>query len=307
MRIYISGHTGLVGSALAQELDKNPNHTWIGKTRQELDLLDLRAVKSFIFDEKPDVIILAAAKVGGIKANSEQPVDFLSENLQIQLNVINSAHQAGTKKLIFLGSSCIYPRTSMQPIKETELLTGLLEPTNEAYAIAKISGIKLVEAYRKQYHHNWISIMPTNIYGPRDNFDINSSHVIAALIRKFHDAKINSSNKVTLWGSGNPRREFLHAQDLADAILFLMENYNQSDLINVGFGTDISIFELANLVKKITNYTGEIDWDTSMPDGVYQKLLDSSRIKHLGWEPKISLLEGLTETYKWYISNLNTS
>jgi len=303
MKIYVAGHTGLVGSAVVKSIEQSKKHDWIGRSRSELNLLNRQSVMDFIEAEKPDAVIMAAAKVGGIKANTDLPVDFLSENLQIQTNVIDAAHKLDIQRFIFLGSSCIYPKLSPQPIKEEYLLTGLLEPTNEPYAIAKIAGIKLIQAYRTQYARNWISAMPTNVYGPKDNFDLNSSHVVPALIRKFHDAKAENKSYVELWGTGTPRREFLHSGDLANAIIFLLENYDDSIPLNVGTGIDIPISELANLIRDVTEYRGELTWNDKMPDGAPRKLLDISRINQLGWEPKISLREGIENTYNWYLRN----
>jgi GDP-L-fucose synthase len=305
MKIYVAGHKGLVGSALTAIIDNSTNHQWVGQTRDELDLLDGAAVKKYISTEKPDAIILAAAKVGGIKSNFDFPVEFLSENLLIQTNVINAAHDCDIERFVFLGSSCIYPKLSPQPIREEYLLTGPLESTNEPYAIAKIAGLKLIQAYRKEFRKHWISVMPTNIYGPRDNFDLNSSHVLPALIRKFHDAKVDNKPYVELWGTGTPMREFLHSEDLAEAVIFLLENYNDEVPINVGTGIDIPILELANLIGDITEYRGELTWNKDMPDGAPRKLLDTSRINELGWKPKIVLREGLENTYKWYLENKN--
>jgi GDP-L-fucose synthase len=305
MKIYVAGHRGLVGSALTEIIDNSTSHEWVGQARNDLNLLDHNAVKNYLSKEKPDAIILAAAKVGGIKSNSDFPVEFLSENLMIQTNVINAAHECDINKFVFLGSSCIYPKFSLQPIKEEYLLTGPLEPTNEPYALAKIAGLKLIQAYRTQYARNWISVMPTNVYGPRDNFDLNSSHVVPALIRKFHDAKVENKPHVELWGTGTPRREFLYSEDLAKAVIFLFENYNDAVPINVGAGKDISIFELANLVSDVIEYRGDLTWNKNMPDGAPRKLLDSSRISELGWEPKIELREGIENTYKWYLENKN--
>jgi GDP-L-fucose synthase len=303
MKIYVAGHRGLVGSAIVRAIESNGEHTWIGQTRSELDLLDRDAVFSFLASETPDAVLIAAAKVGGIHANSSFPVQFLSENMQIETNLMDGSHAAGIEKLLFLGSSCVYPKFAQQPIKEEYLLTGELESSNEAYALAKISGLKLVQAYRKQYGRKWISAMPTNMYGPGDNFDLETSHVLPALIRKFHDAKIKGDKEVTLWGSGSPKREFLHADDLGSACLFLLEHYNSDSPINVGIGKDISIDALADLIQEIVGYSGEIVWDTSKPDGTPQKLLDVSRINQLGWEPSIDLRSGLEQTYKWYVNS----
>jgi GDP-L-fucose synthase len=297
MRIYVAGHRGLVGSAIVRAIESAAEHSWIGKTHAELDLLDRKAVFEYVAAEKPEAMIIAAAKVGGIHANSSYPVQFLSENLQIETNLMDAAHAAGIKKLLFLGSSCVYPKLAGQPIKEEYLLTGELEKTNEAYALAKISGLKLVQAYRKQYGHSWISAMPTNMYGPGDNFDLQNSHVLPALIRKFHDAKTLGEKSVTVWGTGSPRREFLHSDDLASACLFLLENYDDEIPINVGTGVDISIKDLAVLIGKKVGFSGQIEWDTSKPDGTPRKLLDVSRLSKLGWKPQILLDEGLEATY----------
>jgi GDP-L-fucose synthase len=301
MKIFLAGHNGLVGSAIARNLDSRPEHTWVGKRRSELNLLDKDEVFDFINGNNFDAIILAAAKVGGIKANMDFPVEFLSENLQIQLNVIDAAHKCDVERLLFLGSSCIYPKFAEQPIKEESLLTGTLEETNEPYALAKIAGIKLIQAYRNEYKHRWISAMPTNLYGPHDNFDLETSHVLPALIAKFHNAKITGAETVTLWGSGRPRREFLHVDDLASASIFLLENYDDDVPINVGSGKDIEIRELAELVSEITNFQGLILWDSSMPDGTPRKLLDVTKISELGCRPKIAIRDGLKSTYDWYL------
>jgi GDP-L-fucose synthase len=303
MKIYVAGHRGLVGSAIIRAVEAEGKHTWIGRTRSELDLLDRKAVFEFVASEKPDAIIVAAAKVGGIHANNTYPVQFLSENMQIETNLMDAAHAAGTEKLLFLGSSCVYPKLAQQPIKEEYLLTGELEKTNEAYALAKISGLKLVQAYRKQYGHKWVSAMPTNMYGPGDNFDLENSHVLPALIRKFDDAKKSGAPTVTLWGSGSPRREFLHADDLGRACVYLLENYNDDVAINVGVGEDVSIKELAELIKETVGFSGSIEWDSSKPDGTPRKLLDVSRITKLGWKAQICLKDGIASTYEWYKTN----
>jgi GDP-L-fucose synthase len=303
MRIYVAGHRGLVGSAIIRAIEAVGEHSWIGKTRSELDLLDRKAVFDFLASEKPDAVMIAAAKVGGIHANNTYPVQFLTENLQIEANLMDAAHAAGIDKLLFLGSSCVYPKMAQQPIKEEYLLTGELEKTNEAYALAKISGLKLVQAYRNQYGHSWISAMPTNMYGPGDNFDLENSHVLPALIRKFDDAKNSGSASVTLWGSGTPKREFLHADDLGRACLYLLENYDDEIAINVGVGEDVSIKELAELIQKITGFAGTIEWDSVKPDGTPRKLLDVSRITALGWKAEISLEDGIRSTYEWYKRN----
>lgn len=300
MRIYIAGHRGLVGSAIVRAIEEDKKHSWIGRTRSELNLLDRESVFDFIASEKPEAIVIAAAKVGGIQANNSQPVQFLSENMQIETNLMDAAHAADIPRLLFLGSSCVYPKFAEQPIKEEYLLTGELEKTNEAYALAKISGLKLVQAYRKQYGHSWISAMPTNMYGPGDNFDLESSHVLPALIRKFDDAKKEGKQSVSLWGTGIPRREFLHADDLGKACLFLLEQYDHDVAINVGVGKDVSIKELAELIQEVSGFDGNIEWDTSKPDGTPRKLLDVSRITALGWRPSISLQDGLLSTYEWY-------
>jgi len=302
LKIFVAGHKGLVGSAIVRAIEAQGKHIWVGRTRSELDLLDRKAVFAFLATEKPDAVVIAAAQVGGIHANNSFPVEFLSENLQIETNLMDGAHSVGIKKLLFLGSSCVYPKMAQQPIKEEYLLTGELEKTNEAYALAKISGLKLVQAYRKQYGHKWISAMPTNMYGPGDNFDLENSHVLPALIRKFHDAKISGAQVVTLWGTGEPRREFLHSDDLGRACLFLLENYDDDVAINIGVGKDLSIKELAELIQKVVGFQGAIQWDSSKPDGTPRKLLDVSRVKALGWEPTIKLEDGIASTYKWYES-----
>jgi GDP-L-fucose synthase len=304
MKIYVAGHRGLVGSALVRAIEKSGEHTWLGKTRHELNLLDRSAVFEFVKNEQPDWVIVAAAKVGGIHANATYPVEFLSENLQIETNLIDACHEANIDRVLFLGSSCIYPKECPQPISEDYLLTGPLEPTNEAYALAKISGLKLVQAYRKQYGHKWISAMPTNLYGPGDNFDLENSHVLPALIRRFHEAKVSGTDHVTLWGSGTPMREFLHSDDLAAACLHLLASYDEDVAINVGTGIDIPISELANQIKAVTGYQGSINWDTSKPDGTMRKVLDVSKLKQSGWVAQISLVEGLQRTYEDYKSSL---
>jgi GDP-L-fucose synthase len=303
MRIYVAGHRGLVGSAIIRAIEADGKHSWIGQSRAELDLLDRKAVFKYLVDEKPDAVVIAAAKVGGIHANDTYPVEFLSENLQIETNLMDAAHAAGIQRLLFLGSSCVYPKMAQQPIKEEYLLTGELEKTNEAYALAKISGLKLVQAYRKQYGYKWISAMPTNMYGPGDNFDLENSHVLPALIRKFHDAKTQEKLSVTLWGSGSPMREFLHSDDLGRACLFLLENYDGDVAINVGVGEDVPIKDLAEIIQGIVDFKGEIVWDNTKPDGTPRKLLDVSRITALGWKPEIKLEEGIRSTYGWYLDN----
>ena len=301
MKIYVAGHRGLVGSAIVREIERAGMHTWIGKTHSELDLLDRYAVFDYLKSEKPDAVVIAAAKVGGIWANNTYPVTFLSQNLQIDTNLLDGAHEAGIERLLFLGSSCAYPKLAEQPIKEEYLLTGELEKTNEPYALAKISGIKLVQAYRKQFGHHWISAMPTNLYGPGDNFDLENAHVLPALIRKFHEAKTRNEPSVTLWGTGSPKREFLHSDDLARACLFLLENYDDDVAINVGVGDDLPIKDLAQLIKEVIGFEGSIEWDHSKPDGTPRKLLDISRIRELGWKASTNLEQGLKDTYKWYL------
>jgi GDP-L-fucose synthase len=301
MKIYVAGHRGLVGSAIVREIERAGKHTWIGKTHSELDLLDRHDVFDYLKSEKPDAVVIAAAKVGGIWANNTYPVTFLSQNLQIDTNLLDGAHEAGIERLLFLGSSCAYPKLAEQPIKEEYLLTGELEKTNEPYALAKISGIKLVQAYRKQFGHQWISAMPTNLYGPGDNFDLENAHVLPALIRKFHEAKTRNEPSVTLWGTGSPKREFLHSDDLARACLFLLENYDDDVAINVGVGDDLPIKDLAQLIKEVVGFEGSIEWDKSKPDGTPRKLLDISRIRNLGWKASTNLGKGLKDTYKWYL------
>ena len=285
-------------------IEKDNKHSWVGKTHLELDLLDRKAVFYYLESEKPDAVIIAAAKVGGIHANNTFPVHFLSDNLQIETNLMDAAHAAEIPRLLFLGSSCVYPKLSPQPIREEYLLTGELEKTNEAYAMAKIVGLKLVQAYRKQYGHSWISAMPTNMYGPGDNFDLENSHVLPALIRKFHDAKVRGDQSVTLWGSGSPLREFLHADDLASACLFLLDNYDDETPINIGTGKDISIKNLAELISQVVGFNGGVEWDSSRPDGTPRKLLDVSRVTALGWKPKILLKAGIEHAYLSYLENL---
>jgi GDP-L-fucose synthase len=290
-----------VGSAIVRKIENDAQHTWIGRTRAELDLLDRKAVFNFVATEKPDAVIIAAAKVGGIQANKTYPVEFLSENLQIETNIIDGSHAANIEHLLFLGSSCIYPKLAPQPLREEYLLTGELEKTNEAYALSKIAGLKLVEAYRSQYGRKWISAMPTNVYGPGDNYDLENSHVLPALIRKFIDAKSHGDESVTLWGTGSPRREFIYSDDLASACLFLLENYDDSVAINVGTGEDLSILDLASMIKQATGFEGIIHWDKSKPDGTPRKLLNIERISGLGWKPRITLQEGISLTSKAYV------
>jgi GDP-L-fucose synthase len=292
-----------VGSALTRNIELGGQHYWLGKSRSELDLLDRKSVFDFIRTESPDAILISAAKVGGIQANDSLPVEFLSENLQIELNLIDGAHAAQIRRVLFLGSSCVYPKLAPQPLKEEYLMSGPLEKTNESYALAKIAGLKLIHAYRKEHGHSWISAMPTNIYGTGDNFDLASSHVIPGLIRRFHEGKVGGAKTVSLWGSGTPRREFLHTDDLASACLFLLENYDDEIAINVGLGEDIAIKDLAELVRRVVGFEGEIFWDSGKPDGTPRKLLDVSRLTALGWKPKIDLEEGIRATYEWFKLN----
>ena len=302
-QIYIAGHKGLVGSAILRELQKEGYINIITKSHSELDLKSQTETEKFFSLEKPEYVFLAAAKAGGILANDTYPADFIRDNLMIQTNVIDSAYKNKVKKLLFLGSSCIYPRNSPQPIKEEYLLTNTLEPTNQAYAIAKIAGIFMCQSYNRQYGTNFISAMPTNLYGENDNFDLEKSHVIPAMMRKFNDAKNNNAKEVVLWGTGSPKREFLHVDDLAKACIFLMNNYDSADIINIGVGTDLSILELADKIKKCVGFNGNITWDSSKPDGMPRKLLDVSKIKALGWKSSISLEDGLRKTYNWYKAN----
>jgi GDP-L-fucose synthase len=302
-KIYVAGHRGLVGSAIMRKLKKEGYNNLIYKTSSELDLRRQEKVEDFFEEEKPEYVILAAAKVGGIQANDNYSAEFLYDNLMIETNVIEAAYQNDVKKLLFLGSSCIYPKFADQPMKEDYLLSGKLESTNEGYAVAKITGIKLCEHYNKQYGTNFISAMPTNLYGPNDNFDLETSHVLPALIRKFHEAKVNDEEEVVIWGTGKPRREFLHVDDLADSLLYLMNNYSGDQFVNVGVGKDISILELAELIKDIVGFDGEIINDLSKPDGTPRKLLDVTRLNDLGWEAQISLEEGIKDTYQWFKKN----
>ena len=295
-KIFIAGHNGMVGSAILRNLQDKGFSNFVLKSSKELDLRDAKAVADFFEEEKPEFVFLAAAKVGGIVANNTYRADFLYENLMIQNNVIHEAYKNKVEKLLFLGSSCIYPKLAPQPLKEEYLLTGILEPTNEPYAIAKIAGIKMCDAYRSQYGCNFISVMPTNLYGPNDNYDLQNSHVLPAMIRKFHEAKLNGTS-VELWGTGSPKREFLHADDMAEACVFLMENYNEPGLVNIGAGEDLSIKELAEMIQKITKFEGEIIWDHTKPDGTPRKLMDVSKLHELGWKHKITLEEGITKVY----------
>lgn len=300
-RIYVAGHRGLVGSAIWRELERSGHKQLIGRSRKELDLLDTAAVEKFYDATRPEYVIVAAAKVGGILANNTYPVDFLYQNLQIQNNLIHGAYRAGVKKLLFLGSSCIYPKLAPQPLKEEYLLTGPLEPTNEWYAIAKISGIKMCQAYRRQFGCDFISAMPTNLYGPNDNYDLQNSHVLPALIRKFHEAKAAKAPTVTCWGTGKPLREFLYADDVASACVFLLQRYSEEQFINVGSASEIPIRDLAELVKRIVGFHGAIEWDTTKPDGTPRKLMDSSRLFALGWRPKIDLETGIRLAYEDFL------
>ena len=305
--IYIAGHRGLVGSALMRNLKAKGYTSLITRTHAELDLTSQQAVDGFFRQEKPDYVFLAAAKVGGIHANNEYPAEFIRDNLAIQTNVLHAAYRHGVNRLLFLGSSCIYPKLAPQPLREEYLLTGPLEPTNEWYAIAKIAGLKMCQAYRRQYGFDAISAMPTNLYGPGDNFDLENSHVLPALMRKIHEAKQAGQAEVTVWGTGTPRREFLHVDDLADACVFLMQNYAEESTINVGWGEDVSIAELATAIAAVVGYEGRFVHDTSKPDGTPRKLLDTSRLTLAGWRPSIRLEQGLRSTYEWYLSHLATA
>jgi len=301
-RIFIAGHNGMVGSAIYRRLMADGYGNLILRTRAQLDLKDQRATEKFFETEQPDYVFVAAAKVGGILANNSLPADFIFDNLSIQTNVINSAWRNGTKKLLFLGSSCIYPKHAPQPMREEYLLSGPLEPTNEWYAVAKIAGIKLAQAYRKQHGFNAISAMPTNLYGEGDNFDLQTSHVLPAMLRKFTEARAANAPEVVLWGTGTPRREFLHVDDLAGACVFLMQHYNEPEIVNVGTGVDVTIRKLAEMIRKVTGYQGKMTFDATKPDGTPRKLLDVSKITSLGWKPSISLEEGIERTWRWYIS-----
>ena len=303
-KIYIAGHRGLVGSALVRKFQELGYDNLILKTRSELNLLNQQEVADFFAVEKPEYVFLAAAKVGGIGANSTYPADFVYENIMIQTNIIHAAYKNNTKKLLFLGSSCIYPKMAEQPIKEESLLTGELEPTNDAYAIAKIAGIKMCQAYNKQYGTNYISVMPTNLYGPNDNFDLEKSHVFPALIRKFHEAKINKEAEVVVWGTGTPIREFLYVDDLAEACIYLMNHYNDDKIVNIGTGVGVTIRELAESIAKVVGYEGKLVFDTSKPDGTPIKINDVSYLNSLGWQAKTDLLSGIEKTYNWYKSKL---
>ena len=299
-KIYVAGHSGLVGSAILRKLRSEGFENIAAKSRGELDLTDQEKTKAFFQTEKPEFVFLAAAKVGGIMANDTYPAEFIYQNLQIESNVIHNSYLSGVKKLLFLGSSCIYPKFAQQPIKEEYLLSGKLEPTNEPYAIAKITGIKMCQSYNRQYGTNFISAMPTNLYGPNDNFDLQTAHVLPAMIRKFYEAKISNQPTVVNWGTGKAKREFLHVDDLADACLFLMENYNDPEIINIGTGEEVTIKELSDLAYKATGYNGNVIWDDSKPDGTPRKLLDVSRLHALGWRHKIELVQGINNTLEWY-------
>jgi len=303
VKVYVAGHHGLVGSAIVRALQAAGVGEIVGWRSSELDLRDRDATFDAIHQAKPDIVIDAAAKVGGIMANSTYPVEFLRDNILLQTNIMDAAHSADIDRLLFLGSSCIYPRHATQPIRESSLMTGPLEPTNQAYAMAKIAGIFYIEAHRTQYGRHWISAMPTNLYGPGDNFDLETSHVLPAFIHRFHDARVTGAPSVTVWGTGSPRREFLHVDDLAEACLLLLQQYDSPETINVGLGDDMPIRELAETVASVVGYTGSLEWDTSKPDGMPRKLLDTSRINELGWKPQISLREGVASTYTWYLNN----
>ncbi len=302
-KIYISGHKGMVGSALHRKLQEHGYQNFVLKTHKELDLTDQRSVEEFFRHEQPEYVFLAAAKVGGIGANMAAPVEFLLENLQIQCNVISSAYRHKVKKLMFLGSSCIYPKDALQPLKEEYLMTGPLEPTNEGYAVAKIAGLKLCEYYRRQYGADFISVMPCNLYGYHDNFDLENSHIVPGLIRKFHEAKLKKQGSVTIWGSGKAYRELLFADEMADACVYLMENYSGEDFVNIGYGKDYTVMEIAETIKKIVGYEGKILMDFDKPEGMQRKIVDSEKLRRLGWMPRYTLEEGLRLTYKWYIEN----
>ena len=303
-KIYIAGHRGMVGSAITRALETNGHSNLLKRTRTQLDLADTAAVAKFFQKEKPEIVIFAAAKVGGIKANNDFPVEFLIDNLRIQTNVIAAAHESGARKLLFLGSSCIYPKHAPQPIPESALLTGPLEPTNEAYAVAKIAGIELCQAYDREYGANFISAMPSNLYGPNESFDLETSHVLAALLRKAHEAKKNRARELVVWGTGTPRREFLHVDDCASACLFLLQKYDSPEIINVGSGEDVTIRELAGLICDVVGFDGALTWDKSKPDGTPRKLLDVSKLRALGWKPTIPLREGIARTYDWFLNNV---
>lgn len=306
-KIYVAGHRGLVGSAIVRNLEEKGYTNVIGRTHSELELTNQADVRAFFEKERPDVVVLAAAKVGGINANNTAPADFAWDNMQVQCNVIKCCHDYKVKKLLFLGSTCIYPKMAEQPIVEEALLTGPLEQTNEAYAIAKISGMQMCKYFKRQYGDNFISCMPTNLYGPRDNYDLKGSHVLPAMIRKFHEAKINQAPTVELWGTGSPLREFLYVDDMADACVFLLENYDGEQHVNIGTGKELSIKELAELVKKTVGYEGEIIWNTAMPDGTPRKLTDVTKLHEMGWKHKVELEEGVGLAYEWFKENVDTA
>lgn len=306
-KIYVAGHRGLVGAAILRRLESDGFANLITATSRELDLRDQAAVRAFFSERKPDYVFMAAAKVGGILANDSYPAEFIYDNLMMEANVIDAAYWNGVKKLLFLGSTCIYPRMAPQPLKEEYLLAGPLEPTNEWYAVAKIAGIKLCQAYQRQYGARFISAMPTNLYGPGDNYDLEKSHVMPALIRKFHEAKVSGASAVTVWGTGTPRREFLHVDDCARACIYLMEHYEASEIVNIGTGSDLPIGELADLVRKVVGYKGDIVFDTSKPDGTPRKLVDVDRITALGWRPRIGLEEGVRDAYEWFLKHVEAA
>lgn len=299
-KIYVAGHRGLVGAAVSRSLESQGYRNQVVRTHRELDLTDQAAVSSFFERERPNAVIMAAARVGGIHANNTRPAEFIRDNLLMQDNVIDAAYQSGVDKFVFLGSSCIYPKMAPQPIKEDYLLTGALEPTNEWYAIAKIAGLKMCQAYRRQYGFNAISLMPTNLYGPGDNFDLQNSHVLPALIRRFHEAKQRGDGTMSIWGTGTPRREFLHVEDMADAVVYLLKTYNEEAIVNIGWGEDVTIRELAETVAAVAGFQGELVFDTTKPDGTPRKLLDTTRLTSLGWKPKIKLRAGIEGVYEWF-------
>lgn len=303
-KIFIAGHSGLVGSALLRLLHKNGYTNLIFKKHSELDLTNQLEVSNFFQLERPEYVFLVAAKVGGIYANNVYPADFITTNLQIQINTIKSSFESGVKKLLFVGSVCIYPKYAETPVKESSLLTGVFEPTNDAYAIAKIAGIKMCQAYRKQHNVDYISVMPCNLYGVNDNFHPTNSHVLPALVRRFHEAKINNLDKIVCWGDGSARREFMNSDDVADAFLFLMNNYSSEEIINIGYGEDYTIKEVVELIKDIVGYKGEVEWDLSKPNGTPKRLLDNTKLSNMGWSPKVKLIDGLKEMYEWYIKTL---
>ena len=303
-KIYVAGHRGLVGSAIVRNLQSKGYNNIVGRTHKELELTDQQAVRAFFEEERPDVVVLAAAKVGGINANNTTPAEFIYDNMQVQCNVIHCCHQYGVKKLLFLGSTCIYPKMAPQPIPEDALLTGPLETTNEAYAVAKIAGMEMCKFYKRQYGDDFISCMPTNLYGPYDNYDLSGSHVMPAIIRKFHDAKVNNAPSVELWGTGTPLREFLHVDDMADACVFLLEHYDGEQHVNIGTGKEVTIRELAEIVRRVVGYEGEIVWNKEMPDGTPRKLTDVTKLHNLGWTHKIELEEGVQLAYDWFRENV---